>query len=76
MSDDFYRTGMGQTFFNGTMPRIAEALTTIAKAMVTSQEEDLEEYKLLLELKVVVTSQGGVSPEVHSILGKLQELKK
>ncbi len=76
MSGDFYRTGMGMTFFNGTMPKIADALGKIAKSMEASDEADIEEYKLLLELKFKVISQGGVSPEVHSILGKLEELKK
>lgn len=66
---------MGATFYNGTMPKIANALDKIADAMTASANEDIEEYKLLLELKSTVTNQGGVSPEVHSILGKLKELR-
>lgn len=34
------------------------------------------ELKLLRELRQVVSYQGGVTPEVHALLGKLRELPK
>ena len=37
---------------------------------------DSEELRLLRFLENTVASQGGVSPEVHAILGQLGELRK
>lgn len=33
MSDEFFRTRMGHTFYEGTMPRIADALERIARGI-------------------------------------------
>lgn len=40
---DFYRTGMGMTFFNGTMPSIASSLKKIAEQMEKQTESQLSE---------------------------------
>ena len=42
---DFFRTHMGQKFYEGTMPRIAKALERIADALVKIAEEPKAESK-------------------------------
>ena len=73
---EFHRTGMGQTFFNRTMPSIADSLEQLARVMTESHDEDLSEYKLLLKLKFAVARQEGNSQEVKDLLQELEELSK
>lgn len=39
--DEFFKTRMGQTFFGGTVPRIAKALEDIAEALQEKKWRDL-----------------------------------
>ena len=41
MGPQFFQTGMGKTFFEGTMPRIARSLATIATEL--KRQNDLTE---------------------------------
>ena len=43
---DFYLTGMGQKFYEGTMPRIASALERIADTLEADNEEESVKYEL------------------------------
>ena len=46
MSVEFFQTVMGKRFFEGTMPRLADALTKIAKQMEEeSKEIDSSQFK-------------------------------
>jgi hypothetical protein len=46
----FFETGMGQTFYGGTMPRLIEAIKGLADILDT-HKEDLSEYQHQLVIR-------------------------
>jgi len=52
---EFFQTRMGQTFFEGTVPRIAKSLAEIAKEL--KRQNDLKEQ----ELKEKLAEELGIS---------------
>jgi hypothetical protein len=50
--EDFYRTGMGRQFYEGTVPRIANSLEIIAEKLEgeTYSEEFIESLRTVCEL--------------------------
>ena len=84
---DFYRTGMGQTFFNGTMPRIADALKKLADGDSISRIADslvniadgIKQTNELLTLLVVKTLDSPANwtrEERHNALSTVDQLKE
>lgn len=77
MSIEFFQTQMGQSFYSGTMPRIARALDKIAEAMTKDDAKQAEERKVLAHLMrraaAALDSQNFVDKEVECLIEDLTE---